>query len=129
MHEWITDNGQTPHIVVDAEIEGVGVPRQFVKDGKIILNISRSATQGLRLGNEALTFQARFSGVTNSITIPIRAVLGIYARETGQGMIFTENDLAPEPTDPGAGPPPATPPKSGGSRGADTKRPKLKVVK
>ncbi|MGH8263943.1 MAG: ClpXP protease specificity-enhancing factor SspB, partial [Steroidobacteraceae bacterium] len=78
----------------------------------------------LRLGNEALTFQARFTGVTNSITIPIRAVLGIYARETGQGMIFTENDLAPEPTDPTAGPPP----KSGGAR-ADSKRPKLKVVK
>jgi len=129
MHEWITDNGQTPHIVVDAQIEGVGVPRQFVKDGKIILNISRSATQGLRLGNEALTFQARFSGVTNSIAIPIRAVLGIYARETGQGMIFTESDLAPEPTDPPAGPPANPPGKSGGTRTADSKRPKLKVVK
>lgn len=129
MHEWITDNGQTPHIVVDAEIEGVGVPRQFVKDGKIILNISRSASQGLRLGNEALTFQARFSGVTNSIAIPIRAVLGIYARETGQGMIFTESDLAPEPTDPPAGPPANPPGKTGAARAADSKRPKLKVVK
>ena len=125
MHEWITDNGQTPHIVVDAEIEGVGVPRQFVKDGKIILNISRSAAQGLRLGNDALTFQARFSGVTNAIAIPMRAVLGIYARETGQGMIFTENDLAPEPTDP-----PGSPPAPGrGARATDSRRPKLKVVK
>jgi stringent starvation protein B len=122
MHEWITDNGQTPHIVVDAEVEGVGVPRQFVKDGKIILNIGRSATQGLRLANDALTFQARFSGVTCAIAIPMRAVLGIYARETGQGMIFTESDLAPEPTDPTTQPP-------GGPGKADSKRPKLKVVK
>lgn len=133
MHEWITDNGQTPHIVVDAEVEGVGVPRQFVKDGKIILNISRSATQGLRLANDALTFQARFSGVTNSIAIPMRAVLGIYARETGQGMIFTENDLAPEPTEPTdpTTSPPANPPRggTGAQRATDSKRPKLKVVK
>jgi stringent starvation protein B len=129
MHEWITDNGQTPHIVVDAEVEGVGVPRQFVKDGKIILNISRSATQGLRLGNDALTFQARFSGVTSSIAIPIRAVLGIYARETGQGMIFTESDLAPEPTEPPTGPPAGPPARTGGTRASDSKRPKLKVVK
>ena len=130
MHEWISDNGQTPHIVVDAEIEGVGVPRQFVKDGKIILNISRSATQGLRLANDALTFQARFSGVSNSIAIPMRAVLGIYARETGQGMIFTESDLAPDPTDPSASPPTSPVSKGpGGARSTNAKRPKLKVVK
>jgi len=122
MHEWITDNGQTPHIVVDAEVEGVGVPRQFVRDGKIILNISRSATQGLRLENDALTFQARFSGVTSAIAIPMRAVLGIYSRETGQGMIFTESDLAPEPPEPST-PTPGGPPVPG------TKRPKLKIVK
>src|SRR5688572_27547566 len=95
MHEWITDNHQTPHIVVDATLEGVQVPRQFVQGGKIILNISLSATHGLALGNDAVRFRARFGGVTYDVNVPSTAVLGIYARETGQGMIFSEADGAP----------------------------------
>ena len=86
MHEWITDNRQTPHLVVDAEGEGVEVPRQFVKDGKIILNVSHGATSGLKLGNESIEFTARFAGAARAVHIPVRAVLGIYARESGQGM-------------------------------------------
>ncbi|HKE44340.1 MAG TPA: ClpXP protease specificity-enhancing factor [Steroidobacteraceae bacterium] len=117
MHEWISDNRQTPHLVVDAEAEGVEVPRQYVKDGKIILNVSHHATTGLKLGNEAVDFTARFGGAARAVHIPIRAVLGIYARESGQGMIFNDSDLSPEPP---------TKPTPGSD---DSRRPRLKVVK
>ncbi|HXW09315.1 MAG TPA: ClpXP protease specificity-enhancing factor [Steroidobacteraceae bacterium] len=144
IHEWITDSLCTPHLVVDASVKGVEVPRQYVKDGKIVLNVSWNATANLRLGNEELTFSGRFGGTSMSLCIPIQAVLAIYARETGQGMIFTDEDAveapasAKEPTtgdastsadtpgtlDEGGGgdrPPPRRP--SGGGRA------KLKVVK
>jgi stringent starvation protein B len=127
MHEWISDNQQTPHIVVDASIEGVEVPRQYVQGGKIILNISLNATSGLSLGNDGVAFRARFGGSTYNVNVPIVAVLGIYARETGQGMIFSEADAPPPPPSP-----PQTPPESGpGPGGGEVKRskPTLKVVK
>src|SRR5512145_2509864 len=88
MHEWITDSDQTPHIVVDAAMAGVEVPRQYVQNGKIILNVSTSATSNLSLGNDYVRFRARFGATTHEVIVPIVAVLGIYARETGQGMIF-----------------------------------------
>ena len=118
MHEWISDNRQTPHLVVDAEAEGVDVPRQYVKDGKIILNVSHNATSALKLGNESIDFTARFGGAARAVHIPIRAVLGIYARESGQGMVFNDSDLSPEP--PGGKP---TPPPE------DARRSHLKIVK
>jgi stringent starvation protein B len=119
MHEWITDNQQTPHIVVDATMNGVAVPDAYVRDGKIILNVSHAATSNLRLGNDLVEFRARFGGVTRDVAVPVAAVLGVYARETGQGMIFAENDPAPEP-----------PPSDGSGTGAESpKRPRLKVVK
>lgn len=123
LHEWISDSGETPHIVVDAAAEGVVVPRQYVKDGKIVLNVSFTATQVLKLGNEAVSFEARFSGTSFAVYVPVRAVLGIYARETGQGMIFPEGDADPDPTDT----PPATPAST--STAPASKRPKLQVVK
>ena len=98
IHEWITDSLCTPHIVVDATVKGVEVPRQYVKDGKIVLNVSWNATANLRLGNEELTFSGRFGGTSMSLSIPIQAVLAIYARETGQGMIFTDEDAVEAPT-------------------------------
>lgn len=121
MHEWISDNQQTPHIVVDAGINGVDVPRQYVQDGKIILNVSLNATSGLNLGNDGVVFRARFGATTYDVSVPIAAVLGIYARETGQGMIFSEADA---PT-----PPPTAPPDQ--PPGGEVKRakPTLKVVK
>ena len=127
LHEWITDSGETPHIVVDAAADGVQVPRQYVKDGKIVLNVSFNATHGLKLGNDVVTFEARFGGVSQLVSVPVRAVLGIYARETGQGMIFPEGDADPDPTDA----PPPSPPRAGagGSGGTAPKRPKLQVVK
>jgi stringent starvation protein B len=91
MHEWMTDNHQTPHIVVNAFFEAVSVPAEHVKDGKIILNISESAAHNLKLGNDAVSFRARFGGVPFDVWAPMRSVLGIYARETGQGMIFSHD--------------------------------------
>lgn len=91
MHEWMGDNGNTPHIVVDASYDGVVVPAEHVKDGKIILNISESAAHNLKLSNEAVSFRARFGGVPFDVWVPMRSVLGIYARETGQGMIFSHD--------------------------------------
>ncbi|MGA8205311.1 MAG: ClpXP protease specificity-enhancing factor [Woeseiaceae bacterium] len=91
MHEWMADNGHTPHIVVDAAVDGVNVPREHVKDGRIILNISESAAHNLKLTNTAVSFRARFSGVPYDVWVPMKSVLGIYARETGQGMIFSHD--------------------------------------
>lgn len=105
MHEWMTDNQQTPHVVVDVAIEGVVVPRQFVKDGRIILNVSHSAVVGLQIDNDYINFQARFAGTPMSVTIPVRAVMGIYARESGEGMLFgDEDDGGQPPTEPGSKP-------------------------
>lgn len=125
MQAWITDNGQTPHVVVDAAVAGVNVPERFVRDGKIVLNVSPTAVTGLEIGNEVLSFEARFSGAPYRVLVPLRAVLGIYARETGRGMIFSDEDADSSPDEP--------PPASGGegaptpARGAGKAR--LKVVK
>ena len=131
MHEWISDSGYTPHLVVDAGVSGVDVPRQFVKDGKIVLNVSWSATAQLKLGNDAVTFSGRFGGASMMVFVPVNAVLAIYARETGQGMIFSDDEPAPsggaeppgEKPEPPKGPPKGPRPVGGGGRA------KLKVVK
>jgi stringent starvation protein B len=137
IHEWISDSLCTPHLVVDASVQGVEVPRQYVKDGKIVLNVSWNATANLRLANDEVSFSGRFGGVSLSVRVPIEAVLAIYARETGQGMIFTEDDLAAPPeaaagsprphavTPSGDEEPPPPPPKPAPGGG----RAKLKVVK
>lgn len=116
MHAWMTDNDLTPHIVVDAGVAGVEVPQQYVADGKIILNIGYAATRGLDLGGDTLRFKTRFGGTGYDVEVPVAAVLGIYAQETGQGMIFTDEEPAPVSSE---GPEPA-PPKG---------RPDLKVIK
>ena len=130
MREWMVDNGFTPHLVVDANRDGVQVPKEHVKDGKIVLNVSHSATRALKLGNESVTFETRFGGVPRMLEIPVDAVLGIYARETGQGMIFGDDDSAPA----GPGSPSPTPPAapSGGPTAVPAKArkaPKLTVIK
>jgi stringent starvation protein B len=119
MHEWITESGNTPHVIVDAAHSRAEVPRAYVKEGKIVLNLSEGATQRLRLGNQDIEFDARFAGVIHHVRFPVSAVLGIYARETGEGMVFTEQDLGPEP------PPQPTAAEEGGP----PRRPQLKVVK
>ena len=115
MHEWMLDNGLTPHIVADARADGVRIPTEHVEDGKIVLNVSDAATRGLVLGNDEIMFEARFNGVARQLTIPVRAVLGIYARETGQGMIFSAEE--------------APPPDPGGTSRTVATRPTLKIVK
>ena len=87
LYEWCTDNGYTPHIAVRVD-QSTRVPRQFVRDGEIVLNISFDATSGLKLGNEFVEFKARFGGVPREIIVPMDRVIAIYARENGQGMRF-----------------------------------------
>ena len=118
MHQWIAECGHTPHVIVDAGREGAEVPRAYVKEGKIVLNLSEGATQRLHLGNQEVEFDARFAGVIHHVRFPVSAVLGIYARVTGEGLVFSEQDLGPEP--------PTKPPQT--EEGAP-RRPQLKVVK
>ncbi|MDQ2641434.1 MAG: ClpXP protease specificity-enhancing factor [Pseudomonadota bacterium] len=132
MLDWIVDCGWTPHLIVDATSDAVQVPRQFVKEGRIVLNISASATQNFSIGSDTVEFNARFSGVSHRIRVPCDAVLGIYARETGQGMVFTDEPQAPPPEDTAV--PQVTdtlpdPPPPAGPAGGAKKRPSLKIVK
>lgn len=87
LHEWCTDNGLTPYIAVSVD-DTVEVPREYVNNGEIVLNISFDATSSLQLGNEFVVFKARFGGVAREITVPVARVIAIYARENGQGMAF-----------------------------------------
>jgi stringent starvation protein B len=125
IHEWCTDNGFTPHLVVQADGRA-RVPWEHVKDGRIVLNIAYEATGGLRIGNDLVSFQARFGGVARDISFPVGNVVAIYARENGMGMAFepesAEAGGAPD-TDAAsaAGPEPRTPPPAG--------RPKLQRIK
>ncbi len=123
IYQWITDNGMTPHLLVDVGVDGVLVPVEHVQNGKIILNIAPMAISGLVLGDSEITFNARFSGKSQGLCIPIEAVLAVYAKENGQGMMFSEDDGAVsssdsdddhDPEDPDPGKP---------------KRPALRVVK
>jgi stringent starvation protein B len=119
MYQWIADNGMTPHLLVDVSIDGVQVPAEHVQNGKIILNIAPMAITGLVLGDADITFSARFSGQSMSIFIPVEAVLAVYAKENGQGMMFSEDDGAiSSPDDNEPNPDPDKP-----------KRPSLRVVK
>ena len=101
MHEWMGDNGHTPYIVVDATVDGVTVPEEHVREGRIILNISETAAHNLKLQNSSVSFRARFGGVPFDVWVPIAAVMGIYAKETGQGMIFSHGADNPDPPEPG----------------------------
>lgn len=97
LYDWIVDNELTPHIVVDANFPGTEVPREYVKDGQIVLNIDTAAVGALSLGDSDVEFSARFGGQPRKIRIPIGAVVAIYARENGAGTIFEpEEGLKPE---------------------------------
>jgi len=87
LYDWCTDNGFTPYVAVSVD-DTVQVPREYVKDGEIVLNISYDATSGLQVGNEFIEFKARFAGIPRDIMVPIGRVMAIYARENGQGMAF-----------------------------------------
>jgi len=128
MHEWMVDNGFTPHLIVAAK-EALKLPPEHVKDGKIMLNVSYSATRSLTLGNDTISFETRFAGVPRRLAIPIDAVLGIYARENGQGLIFPEDDSPGAPSPPPSDAPPKPPSPGAPPPGDGGGRPKLKVVK
>lgn len=87
IHEWCVDNQLTPHLLVEVNAQ-TKVPMAYVKDGEIVLNLNFSATKDLHFTNEAISFSARFSGVSNNLYVPMSAVKGIFARENGQGMFF-----------------------------------------
>ena len=102
LYEWCTDNGLTPYVAVMVD-DSVQVPREYVKDGEIVLNISFDATSSLQLGNDFIEFKARFAGVARDIMVPIGRVIAIYARENGQGMAFPAPAPAVlQPADPAA---------------------------
>ena len=122
LHAWITDNHLTPYVLVDANYAGVEVPRQFVENGKIILNISQFAVRELDINGQTLEFDARFSGKAWHVHVPIPAVLAIYAKENGQGMVFTPDEATVSPPSDDQPPPTPTAPPGGG-------KPKLKLVK
>lgn len=117
LYQWIVDNEVTPYILVDALVAGVDVPKQHIQDDKIVLNISPMAVQDLLLGDDAISFSARFSGVSVNLYVPAEAVLAIYARENGQGMMFND--------EPGS----TTPPPDTPAPDDDKPKPTLRVVK
>ena len=94
LYEWIADNGMTPHLLVDATRPHVQVPMHAVKDGRIVLNVAERAVASLQMSNDVIRFSARFGGVSHAVSVPVSAVLAIYARETGQGMALPEDTLA-----------------------------------
>lgn len=116
VYEWIADNSLTPQIIVDAEFDGVQVPRQYVSDGRIVLNISGRAVRNLVLGNESIEFGARFGGVVSEVSVPVAAVQAVIARENGAGMSFPEETPDPDPS-------------SGSDETKGSGRPSLRVVK
>lgn len=121
VYEWIVDNECTPYLLVDAEAQGVVAPRQYVEDGRIVLNLRPQAVQGLTLGDQFIAFNARFGGQPMQVSVPTGAVLAIYARENGRGMVFDSNDSDDTP-------PPAETPSA--DQGKQKKgRPSLKLVK
>jgi stringent starvation protein B len=97
-HEWCTDNGLTPYVTVAVDAT-VLVPREYVKDDEIVLNISYDSTTGLQLGNDFLAFKARFAGVARDVMVPVDRVLAIFARENGQGMAFPKANLQAQGAD------------------------------
>jgi len=122
LYEWLVDNELTPYLLVDAGRESGQGPSRYVADGRIVLNVSPSAVRDLSLGNELIAFEARFGGSAFAISLPPDAVLGVYARENGKGMLFPdEGPDEPEPPKPDR--PTQDKPKPPGGR------PSLKVVK
>ena len=126
LYEWIVENDCTPHLLVVADYPGTRVPPGYAKDGQVVLNVSPSAVRHLHMDNEAVSFEGRFGGVPQSLYVPAGAVLAVYARENGQGMVFdlesSALDAAADAGDDDQGPPSTEPPRPSG-------RPSLKVVK
>jgi stringent starvation protein B len=122
LNDWILDNDLTPYLVVDAGIKGVQVPDDFVSNGQIVLNVSPRAVQNLNMEDDAIQFSARFGGVPMTVFVPMMAIIAVYAKENGQGMVFG--------SEPGSNPPPDSPETRPQTSSKQSKnRPSLKVVK
>jgi stringent starvation protein B len=119
IHEWCSDSNFTPYLSVKVDAN-TRVPTEYVKNGEIVLNVSYDATHRLTIGNDAIQFSARFSGVSRECSVPVEAVLGIFARENGQGLFFPV-EPAPAETPAAETPSEAAPPPPN--------RPKLQIVK
>jgi stringent starvation protein B len=109
IYQWIIDNDLTPYLLVDAENSQAILPQQLIEDGKILLNIRPEAIHELSLGNEEIQFNARFSGKPMHIVVPLAAVMAIYAKENGKGMIFDQEDEESNETPPPENKPPTRP--------------------
>ena len=118
IHEWINDNGLTPHLLVDAGMPGVLVPRSAIKDGRVVLSVAPRAVARFEIALDSVRFMARFNGVSHPIEVPMGAILAMYAQENGQGMMFPAEQQGDAP------PPPETPEPEPAPR-----RPRLHVVK
>lgn len=94
IYEWICDHNLTPYLLVDATQPFTDVPNQFVQEGQIVLNIAPHAVHRFQMSNDAVSFSARFGGVSKDIYVPFAAVLGLYARENGQGLFFDPDEYA-----------------------------------
>lgn len=126
IHEWICDNGETPVILVDVSHPGVSVPGAYVNDGRIVLNVSPQATDGLSIGNDKIAFSARFGGLPESVELPVAAVLAVYSRESQHGMLFAvgeDGEIASSGLDDDDGP------DDDGPGGAPRDRSHLRVIK
>ena len=123
LNEWILENDCTPYVLVDAGMPGVQVPEEYVDNGQIVLNISTSAVKSLLIDDDGLSFNARFGGVPIDLYVPMVAILAIYAKENGQGMVFGNEAGAPDPNKPSA------PTKPKPEEKTTKSRPSLKVVK
>lgn len=118
LYDWILENGMTPYLLVNADKEDVVVPKQYIQDGRIIMNLRPEAIQDLSLGIEHIEFSAMFNGTAMQVTFPAGAVLAIYAKENGKGMVFDEDEDMPPPD-----------PNDGDDTPAKSARPALKIVK
>jgi stringent starvation protein B len=126
IHEWCTDSGLTPHLVV-AVGKHTRVPMEFAKDGQIVLNVSQGATRNLLIGNDFIRFSARFNGASRDIEVPVDAVLSIYARENAQGLSFVvEEDGGVDETPSDSA---ASSPSPDDEPPAPRSKPQLKIVK
>lgn len=130
-HEWITDSGCTPYVVVDATAPEVDVPPEHVRDGQIVLNLSWGAVGSLTLGDDTVACTCRFGGVPRSVVFPVQAVVAIYARENGQGLAFPDEPDGTDGDDGGAGEGPDDDGPDGGTSGSGSRKggPTLTVVK
>ncbi|WP_407292109.1 ClpXP protease specificity-enhancing factor [Stutzerimonas zhaodongensis] len=126
LYDWIVDNDCTPHLLVNVEHPGVQVPDGFASDGQIVLNVAPAAVRQLQMDNQSIRFEGRFGGVPHNLHVPSAAVMAIYARENGQGMVF---EVEPTPPDDNPSVDDSSKGSGASSRAAPAGRPSLKVVK